>query len=83
MKNFELIFLKIILNACCKFVGSELCNRLSRYILTEEQLQENGYPRPDPENSSAAKVYTTSQQEQNSAKLKSKAKQSSQKFLRN
>lgn len=82
MKNFELIF-KSILNACCKFVGSELCNRLSRYILTEEQLQENGYPRPDPENSSAAKVYTTSQQEQNSAKLKSKAKQSSQKFLRN
>lgn len=52
------------------FKGSELCNRLSRYILTEEQLQENGYPRPDPENSSAAKVYTTSQQEQNSAKLK-------------
>lgn len=52
------------------FKGSELCNRLSRYILTEEQLQENGYPRPDPKNSSAAKVYTTSQQEQNSAKLK-------------
>lgn len=52
------------------FKGSDLYNRLSRYILTEEQLQENGYPRPDPENSSAAKVYTTSQQEQNSAKLK-------------
>lgn len=52
------------------FKGSELYNRLSRYMLTEEQLQENGYPRPDPENSSAAKVYTTSQQEQNSAKLK-------------
>lgn len=51
-------------------------------MLTEEQLQENGYPRPDPENSSAAKVYTTSQQEQNSAKLKSKASQSSWKYRR-
>lgn len=51
-------------------------------MLTEEQLQENGYPRPDPENSSAAKVYTTSQQEQNSAKLKSKASQSSWKYWR-
>ncbi|XP_062582976.1 RNA exonuclease 1 homolog, partial [Saccostrea cucullata] len=52
------------------FKGSELYNRLARYIMTEEQLQENGFPRPDSENSSVAKIYTVSQQEQNSAKLK-------------
>jgi hypothetical protein len=53
--------------------GRELYDRLAKYKLTEEQLQENGFPRPDPDNSSQAKVYTTSQQEQNSAKLKSKS----------
>lgn len=52
--------------------GRELYDRLAKHKLTEEQLRENGFPRPDPDNSSQAKVYTTSQQEQNSAKLKSK-----------
>jgi len=28
------------------FTGEELYEKLCKYILTEEQLQENGYPRP-------------------------------------
>ncbi|XP_033736917.1 RNA exonuclease 1 homolog [Pecten maximus] len=30
------------------FKGAELFKRLTRYILTEEQMKENGFPRPSP-----------------------------------
>ncbi|XP_032821901.2 RNA exonuclease 1 homolog isoform X1 [Petromyzon marinus] len=35
-----------------------LFQRLSAYLLTEEQLRENGYPRPDPERCSRAILFT-------------------------
>lgn len=40
---------------CCN--GIDFYNRCSTHILTEKQLQENSYPRPDPENIYTAKVY--------------------------
>ncbi|XP_046552109.1 LOW QUALITY PROTEIN: RNA exonuclease 1 homolog [Haliotis rubra] len=39
------------------FRGAELYKRLSKYILTEEQLRENGYPRPSDQGGSHAKFY--------------------------
>ncbi|KAK3090176.1 hypothetical protein FSP39_009745 [Pinctada imbricata] len=52
------------------FKGAELYKRLERYILKEEQLKENGFPRTDPDDSSKVKLYTESLAQQNSAKLK-------------
>ncbi|XP_069784832.1 RNA exonuclease 1 homolog isoform X2 [Narcine bancroftii] len=37
--------------------GAVLYNRLSEYILTEEQLQENCYPRPHPEKPGVAMLF--------------------------
>ncbi|CAH1773803.1 unnamed protein product [Owenia fusiformis] len=37
--------------------GSELYNRLQPYLLTEEQLRENGFPRPNPDKAGAALFY--------------------------
>ncbi|XP_046374753.2 RNA exonuclease 1 homolog [Haliotis rufescens] len=39
------------------FRGAELYKRLSKYILTEDQLRENGFPRPSDEGGSHAKFY--------------------------
>ena len=39
--------------------GAELYKRLQRYILTEEQLVFNGYPRPDPYKQGRAIVNST------------------------
>ncbi|XP_069127759.1 RNA exonuclease 1 homolog [Argopecten irradians] len=36
------------------FKGAELYKRLTRYILTEEQMKENGFPRPSPSVSGSA-----------------------------
>ncbi|RUS85160.1 hypothetical protein EGW08_007064, partial [Elysia chlorotica] len=40
-----------------KIEGKELYNRLKPYILTEEQLRENGYPRPGVDGSSKVQFY--------------------------
>ncbi|XP_059847067.1 RNA exonuclease 1 homolog [Hypanus sabinus] len=37
--------------------GAVLYNRLSEYILTEEQLQENCYPRPHPDKPGVAVIF--------------------------
>ncbi|XP_059167070.1 RNA exonuclease 1 homolog [Physella acuta] len=39
------------------FTGKELYDRLSKYILTEEQLRANGYPRPCEDGSSKVVFY--------------------------
>ncbi|XP_067678150.1 RNA exonuclease 1 homolog [Haliotis asinina] len=39
------------------FRGAELYKRLSKYIMNEEQLRENGYPRPSEQAGSHAKFY--------------------------
>ncbi|XP_060072310.1 RNA exonuclease 1 homolog [Ylistrum balloti] len=36
------------------FKGAELYKRLTRYILTDEQMKENGFPRPSPTVSGSA-----------------------------
>ncbi|XP_059167072.1 putative exonuclease GOR [Physella acuta] len=40
-----------------EITGKELYDRLSKYILTEEQLRSNGYPRPSTDGSSKAMIY--------------------------
>ncbi|KAJ8305342.1 hypothetical protein KUTeg_015887 [Tegillarca granosa] len=40
------------------FKGVELFKRLSKYVLTEEQLKENGFPFPSPDNPGSAIFYT-------------------------
>ncbi|XP_019368847.1 PREDICTED: RNA exonuclease 1 homolog isoform X2 [Gavialis gangeticus] len=39
--------------------GSALYRRLKEYLLTEDQLKENGYPMPHPEKAGRAIVFTT------------------------
>nr|XP_014341551.1 PREDICTED: RNA exonuclease 1 homolog [Latimeria chalumnae] len=41
-----------------KFTGASFYRKLKEYILTEEQLKENGYPRPHPEKAGRAVVFT-------------------------
>lgn len=38
-------------------VGAALYRKLKAYLMTEEQLQEHGYPRPNPEASGKAIIY--------------------------
>lgn len=45
--------------------GAILYNKLRKYIMTEEQLQEHGYPRPHPENSGHAVVYNLPEKKNN------------------
>ncbi|CAL1540651.1 unnamed protein product, partial [Lymnaea stagnalis] len=39
------------------FKGAELYERLRRYILTEQQLRDNGFPRPSPDGSNKVIFY--------------------------
>lgn len=32
----------------CLSIGATLFRKLKAYLMTEEQLQEHGYPRPNP-----------------------------------
>ncbi|WAR24856.1 REXO1-like protein [Mya arenaria] len=49
------------------FEGVELYRRLKPYILTEEQLRENNFPRPDPEKGGSAVFYGEQQYTQKAA----------------
>nr|XP_023699548.1 RNA exonuclease 1 homolog isoform X2 [Paramormyrops kingsleyae] len=40
-----------------ELIGATLYKKLKHYLMTEEQLQEHGYPRPHPEHSGRAMVY--------------------------
>ncbi|KAG9351244.1 hypothetical protein JZ751_025136 [Albula glossodonta] len=40
-----------------KLTGATLYRKLKEYVMTEEQLQEHGYPRPHPERSGRAIIY--------------------------
>lgn len=39
------------------FTGKELYEQLKKYILTEEQLRENGYPRPGEDGSNKVRFF--------------------------
>ena len=39
------------------FSGAELYSRLEKYILTEDELRDNGYPRPSEEAGGQVKFY--------------------------
>ncbi|XP_028672453.1 RNA exonuclease 1 homolog isoform X1 [Erpetoichthys calabaricus] len=41
--------------------GASLYRKLKPYIMTEEQLQENGYPRPNPDKPGKAIVFTATE----------------------
>ena len=43
-------------NLWYSFVGPELYKFMSLYLMTNEQLAENGYPRPNPEVAGSAIV---------------------------
>lgn len=45
-----------ICNICCS-VGATLYRKLQPYLMTEEQLQEHGYPRTNPEAAGKAIIY--------------------------
>uniref|UniRef100_UPI00398E3FD3 RNA exonuclease 1 homolog isoform X1 n=1 Tax=Pristiophorus japonicus TaxID=55135 RepID=UPI00398E3FD3 len=49
--------------------GAALYRKLSEYILTEEQLQENCYPRPHPEKSGVAVVFNQDEKKNNTDPL--------------
>lgn len=41
-----------------QFIGAQFYNNISKWIMTEEQLQENGFPRPHPSGDKGrAKIY--------------------------
>lgn len=40
-----------------KLTGTTLYRKLKTYLMTEEQLQEHGYPRPNPEAAGRALIY--------------------------
>uniref|UniRef100_A0A8D2NH66 RNA exonuclease 1 homolog n=1 Tax=Zonotrichia albicollis TaxID=44394 RepID=A0A8D2NH66_ZONAL len=42
----------------CLCAGAALYRRLKEYLMTEEQLKENGYPMPHPEKAGRAVLYT-------------------------
>ncbi|XP_034933898.1 RNA exonuclease 1 homolog isoform X2 [Chelonus insularis] len=47
------------------FKGTALYNMLKKWILTEQQLRDNGYPRPHPDGPKGrAKIYTVCQRNQ-------------------
>lgn len=37
--------------------GATLYRKMKAYLMTEEQLQEHGYPRPNPEAAGRAVIY--------------------------
>lgn len=41
----------------CLTVGATLYRKLMTYLMTEEQLQEHGYPRTSPEAAGKAVIY--------------------------
>lgn len=41
----------------CLTVGATLYRKLKPYLMTEEQLQEHGYPRTNPEAAGKAVIY--------------------------
>ncbi|XP_031614506.1 RNA exonuclease 1 homolog isoform X2 [Oreochromis aureus] len=40
-----------------KLIGATLYRKMKAYLMTEEQLQEHGYPRPNPEAAGRAVIY--------------------------
>ncbi|XP_066198676.1 RNA exonuclease 1 homolog [Saccopteryx leptura] len=44
--------------------GAALYNRLKEYLLTEDQLKENGYPFPHPKRPGGAVIFTTEEKTQ-------------------
>lgn len=55
---------------CCNGKGFYFLCLIYRYVLTEEQLEKNCYPRPDPENKSSAKMYSASNMEKYCSRAK-------------
>lgn len=63
--EFELRDGVVLLNVCllyegdvlCLSVGARLYRKLQVYLMTEDQLQEHGYPRTSPEASGRAVIY--------------------------
>jgi len=51
--------------ASCWFSGAILYKILKKYAMTEEQLQEHGYPRPHPEMSGHAVVHNLPEKKNN------------------
>ncbi|XP_048416128.1 RNA exonuclease 1 homolog isoform X2 [Stegostoma tigrinum] len=52
-----------------ELTGATLYKRLSEYVLTEEQLQENCYPRPHPEKPGVAVLYNQDVRKNNTDSL--------------
>ncbi|XP_031839675.1 uncharacterized protein LOC116430122 isoform X2 [Nomia melanderi] len=49
-----------------EFRGTKLYNMLKKWILSEEQLRDNGFPRPHPDGQKGrAKIYVTNSRNQN------------------
>uniref|UniRef100_A0A663EZG4 Exonuclease domain-containing protein n=1 Tax=Aquila chrysaetos chrysaetos TaxID=223781 RepID=A0A663EZG4_AQUCH len=49
LKLWVCLLLGFLLCFVLAFTGDALCELLKNYLLTEEQLKENNFPRPDPE----------------------------------
>ncbi|XP_069505592.1 RNA exonuclease 1 homolog [Ambystoma mexicanum] len=47
--------------------GTALYKKLKHYLLSEEQLKENGYPMPHPEKSGRAVIFTTEEKKNSDA----------------
>ncbi|XP_078054479.1 RNA exonuclease 1 homolog isoform X2 [Mustelus asterias] len=52
-----------------ELAGAMLYKRLTEYVLTEEQLQENSYPRPHPEKPGIAVLYNQDERKNNTDPL--------------
>lgn len=49
--------------------GAALYRRLKEYLMTEEQLKENGYPMPHPEKAGRAVLFTAEEKKVIDCKL--------------
>ncbi|XP_041060402.1 RNA exonuclease 1 homolog isoform X2 [Carcharodon carcharias] len=52
-----------------ELTGTVLYKKLTEYVLTEEQLQENSYPRPHPEKPGIAVLYNQDERKNNNDSL--------------
>lgn len=54
---------------CLMHAGAALYRRLKEYLMTEEQLKENGYPMPHPEKPGRAVLFTAEEKKSTDCKL--------------
>lgn len=54
----------------CLAVGATLYRKLKAYLMTEEQLQEHGYPRTNPEAAGKAIMYNLPEKKANTDREK-------------